>query len=154
MRTCSFESVYGADLTRGRAYEILEIDEAKRQIRVKGNRGRVRWYPAWCFDPGGNVVTLERVQLDDKITDPEDDSVEVTVELSSGERRWCLFVTPHKFCGWGDYLAGTTVRFHFGGRHVIIAERLSRELIEGMLRFIDGQGMLSEVTLPLGSDGV
>lgn len=147
---CVSESVYRTALTRGRHYMVLANDGEKRRVRIKGDNGRIRWFPAYCFNHSDMPVpTLATFHCDDPITPHKDLPIEVTVELSNGERRWCIFATPSALACCGDWIEGTNVPFHFGNRHVVVAGELSNDLIERMLRYIDRQGELLECTLPL-----
>ncbi len=75
--------------------------------------------------------------------------IEVTVELTSGERRWWYFMTSGALARCGDIIAGTNVRLHFGAPHMIVVSALSPEIIERALRQIDAQGELLTSTRPL-----
>lgn len=141
-------SVFAQAITRGKRYPILAIDVAKRQVRVRGDNERTRWYPMHCFDVNGmHVPVLESFQVLDVIRPGQDQVVEVDVLLSNGQRRWCWFATPGALAKNGDRVQGTRVPFHFGNRHVIVAGELSDQLIELMLRHIDNQGALEDCTL-------
>ena len=147
---CVSESVYRGALTRGERYIVLGNDAEKRQVRIKCDNGRIRWFPAYCFDQGDRAVPmLTAFHLDDPISPDEDTPIEVTVELSNGERRWCIFATPSALASFGDWIDGTEIPFHFGNRHVIILRELSEDLVGRILRYIDTQGELLECTLPL-----
>jgi hypothetical protein len=104
--TCVDESVYSGALTWGKRYVLLARDEEKGKIRVLGDNGRTRWYPALCFDlEGHEVVRIESIKIDDhyEVT-PQRLDVEVT--LSNGERRWCFFVTPEGLSGFNQAQLG------------------------------------------------
>lgn len=147
---CICESVYQGALTRGRRYTVLSKDDERRQIRIQGDNGRTRWFPAFCFSQGDqSVPTLARYQVDELTGQDEDKMVEVTVHLSDGERRWCIFATPMALANCGSWIEGTQVPFHYCNRHIIIAGELSEILIGRMLQYIDSQGELAECTLPL-----
>lgn len=147
---CVRVSVYQGAMTRGKRYDALATDEAKRQVRVKGDNGRIRWFPAYCFDHSSrSVPTLSGYRLNDPIIPGQELPIEVIVQLSNGERRWCMFATPSALASCGDWIEGTQVPFHYGNRHIIIARELSDDLIGRMLQYIDSQGELAECSLPL-----
>ena len=146
---CISESVYRDALTRGRVYTVLATDEEKRQVRIRTDTGRIRWFPAYCFDQSDRVVPiLSGYRCEDPITSDQL-PVEVTVQLSNNEQRWCIFSTPSGLANCGDWIEGTEINFHYGNRHIIIAEQLSEDLIGRMLHYIDKQGKLMECTLPI-----
>jgi hypothetical protein len=148
--TCTSVSVYSGSLTRGRIYEVLANDDVKRQVRVKDDRGRSRWFPLYCFASDIQPVsTLVRFHVDDPRDLAEGRPVEVTVEHSDGSRRWCVFTTPEALTASGDWIEGTKIPFHYGNGHIILAAELSEDLIGRMLHEIDRQGKLEACTLPL-----
>lgn len=147
---CVSVSVYRDALTRGKQYTVLSVDYESSQVRVKDDKGRTRWFPAYCFGQRDrSVPKLVTFHFDDPISSHEDLPVEVTVELSNGERRWCIFSTPAALEGCGEWIEGTQVPFHYGNRHIIIAKELSEDFIRRMLHHIDNQGELMKCTLPL-----
>jgi len=151
---CVTESVYESALTRGKLYEVLEADHEKRQIRIEGDNGRIRWFPNYCFCSAGTPVpTLVEYRLDDPI-DEAHSSIDVVVRMSDGEYRWCTFITPVALSDSGCIIEaeGIQSRFHFGLQHFIIANVLTEELIGKILRRIDGQGELIHCTVPIGED--
>jgi hypothetical protein len=145
--------VYQAALTRGRRYTILATDDERHQVRIKGDNGRTRWFPAFCFSSDSRPVpTLARYQLEDPIEPNQDNIIEVTMRLSDGQRRWCIFATPMALGNCRDWIEGTQIPFYYCNRHLIIAGELSEDLIGRMLRYIDCQGYLAECTLPFAND--
>lgn len=170
--TCVSESTYAEALTRGKKYEVLS--EKERSIRIRGDNGRTRWFPKYCFDfTGKNVPVLESFTIDDPINDPTCDCVAVTVRLSTRRCRWCWFVTSAWLVA---YLAGTlkpkaidydgwtldqitvmgpTITTKSGSRfdavyvsHMIVVAELSSEVIEATLRHLDSQDELQAHTRP------
>ena len=151
---CVSVSVFRDALTRGKQYDVLAIDEDKRKIRITGDNGRTRWFPSYCLDQSNrSVPTLETFHLDDPITTNEDRAIEVTVQLSNGERRWCIFATPSALANCGFWIEGTQIPFHYSNRHIIIARELSEDLILRMLHEIDRQGALEDCTVQLDDVG-
>jgi hypothetical protein len=146
--------MYRDALTRGKRYAVLAADDKMRQVRIKGDNGRIRWFPAYCFDQNNwSAPTLTTFCVDDPIRAEEALPIEVTVELSDGERRWCIFATPSALENCGNWIEGTEVPFHYGNRHIVVAKELSEDLIFRMLQYIDSKGELVECTLPLESYG-
>ena len=147
---CVCVASYRNALTRGKRYAVLDTDAAKEQLRVKGDNGRARWFSELCFVPGDQLVPLlVGYKLDDPITPGPDQNVEVMVQLSDGQRRWCTFVTPSQLANHGEWIEGTQIPFHYENHCVIIAGQLSEELIGRMLQQIEDQGELVNCTWPL-----
>ena len=148
--TCITESSYSEALTYGNRYEILGDDKEKRQLKVRGENGKIRWYPYDCFDlTGGEVPKLTRMVICDSLKE-SGDWVEVEIELSDGQRRWCYFLTPELLAQQngvtiGD--AGSLLSYH--APHMIVVSTLSQEMIEQALRYIQSQGVLLDCTKPL-----
>jgi len=148
--TCQCVSVFGNALTRGKQYSVLAVDEEKRQVRVRGDNGRIRWFPAYCFTLDATKVPILVDYWLDPVDTPHDFPIDVTVQLSDGQERWCVFATPTALVRCGDCIEGTDLVFRYHNRHLIVASRLSHDLIGRMLRHIDSQGRLAECTLPCG----
>ncbi len=47
--TCIDIATFSNALTRGKKYEVLASDDETRKVKVRGDNGRVRWYPLYCF---------------------------------------------------------------------------------------------------------
>lgn len=174
--TCVDVSMYRAALTRGKKYELLAYDEAKGKVRVCGDNNKRRWYPRLCFDmKGSDVPMLKSFTIDDPIHDSKKDCVEVTVKLSKGRRRWCIFVTPDWLSayfsrdlepkpidhdGWvihqttilgGD--VATKSGKHFDvvhAPHILIVPEISEDVIDAALHYLDSQNELRGCTRLLG----
>jgi hypothetical protein len=71
---CTSEGVYSGALTRGALYDVAAVDDAKRQLRVKNDQRRLRWYPRGYFGPEGQPVhRMAEFTIDDVIEHPEAD---------------------------------------------------------------------------------
>lgn len=153
--TCINVANYPNALTRGKRYELLEISENQEQVRLYGDNNRKRWYPANLFDFENRLVPmLELFCLDDlELSDnPFNSDMEVTVKLSTGELRWCLFSTPNFLAQSGNFVPGTQARFHYNMPHLIVINQITPEIIEKTLRYIDTQNKLIACTLRLDPD--
>lgn len=151
--TCICVSVYAQALTRGRQYTIL--DQKGKQYLLEGDNGRVRLFPNYCFTEGViSVPVLAHFQIEHPLELAETTILEVTVTLSTGEKRWCLVATPAALAHGGNWIEGTTIPFRYGLRHLIIASELNEVLIGRMLHYIDSQGQLLECTLPLTDESL
>jgi hypothetical protein len=148
--TCNNVGVFEDALTYGDQYAILARDTDKKQVKVRGDNGRTRWYPNYCFDMSGQpVVRVVRSTIDDRIDGPVTWTVDVVLEFSDGQRRLCHFTTPETLSrGSGDA--------QFGGErllsyvpHMIVVSAITREVIEQSLAFIESHGRILDCSIPL-----
>jgi hypothetical protein len=145
--TCTSEGVYSDALVYGRKYEVLACNEEKRQVKVRGKNGRSRWYPCGCFDmAGAEAPKMTRILKYDALEKPVD-WVEVDIELSDGQRRWCYFITPDLLLQQAGKLMYSTERLlSYNAPHMIVVNTLSKEGIELSLQYIQSQGELLRCT--------
>ena len=87
---CVNVSVYSGQLSYGSAYRVLEVDQAKDQVRLQGDGRRRRWFPGYCFSPT-KPVRVKDVELADPCTL---DFVDVHVRFDNGTQHWTTFSTP------------------------------------------------------------
>jgi hypothetical protein len=145
--TCVGEAGYGAALTYSRKYEILAVDEEKGQVKVKGDNGRGRWFHIGCFDlTGAEVAVLVGIRIRDNLEPEPSGFVEVDLELSDGQKRWCWFVTPDFLLTPGDQIEGTSIQALYGVPHLIVVNEVTAEIISQVLHHIERQGELSRCT--------
>lgn len=147
---CVDVSVYQNMLTRGKKYMIIAIKKDKSLVRLEDDNKNLHWFPTYCFDESDtNVPIIKGFKIDETTTSDQKQVIEVTVYLSNGESRYCIFVTPAALANSGSFIEGTKIPFHYGNRHIIIAGEVSEELIDRMLTYIDSQGELIECTIPI-----
>src|SRR5215470_2088546 len=91
--------------------------------------------------------------IDDAITDPLRDTVEVTVDFGGGRKRWLFFITPQQLAAVGDWIEGTRIRMHLGERHMIIVGELSESVIDKVLHQLHASGELEPRAQDFQSDG-
>lgn len=177
--TCRLVGGHKPFLSRGKRYTVLMLDEQLKRLFVEADDGQKRWFEIGLFDlSGGQVVTLASIRLDDEIDDPRNDVVGVTVTLSDGSERSCLFATP----AWiQDHLQLHTEpkvkqrgALRLGqitllaewiqdgqGRpfavintpNLLIVSRISPDIITKALQHLDDQGVLEHSTLPCSAFG-
>jgi hypothetical protein len=100
-----------------------------------------------CFDlEGGEAPTLVKWQFDDEVRDEVNDWVDVSFELSDGERRWCNLVTPHRMI---EYFEQPDADPGLHCSNLIVVPDLSTTRVERMLHHLDDQGELIGASLPL-----
>jgi hypothetical protein len=146
--TCVRVGVYAHALTYGDQYAVLDHDTDKSQVQVRGDNGKKRWFPTYCFDTSGRqVVRLARTT----IADPLDfHSVDVVLEFSDDQRRLCYFTTPEKLSQLGGLAQfGGERLLSFGSAHMIVVSAITREMIEQSLAYIESQGELLNCSMPL-----
>lgn len=148
--TCVNVGVYAHSLTYGDEYVILARDTDKHQVKVRGDNGKPRWYPTFCFDMSGQqVVRLVRTTIDDPLDGLH--SVDVVLEFSDGRRRWCYFITPAmlmKLDGDVQFSGERLLSYH--SPHMIVVSAITRGTIEKSLAFIESHGAIMDCSLPIG----
>jgi hypothetical protein len=93
---------------------------------------------------------LKSFTIQDDLAAQDTGAVEVALELMSGERRWCSFMTPAALSACGDFVSGTTIRYHYGAPHmIVVAGHLDRPLIERVLHELAERGELLQCSLPV-----
>ncbi len=90
---------------------------------------------------------LQSFQITDDMRIANEVAIEVEVRFEDGERRWCYFMTPEALASCGDILEGTEVRIHPGVKHMIVASRLDRNVVERALHQLDTEGTLHDHTV-------
>ena len=131
---CISESSYSHSLTRGKIYQILEKDVQRNQLCLIGDNGRKRWFAVHCFDFEKYAIPmLQGFTIDDPIIDSNNGAIEVTLEFTNNEKRWCLFITPVAFANGGDTIQGAGVTFHYNIKHLIVVDSLNTDAIGKIL---------------------
>ena len=96
---------------------------------------------------------LASFTIEDDLAIQESAAIEVVLQLDSGERRLCYFITPTALAACGDFVSGTKVRYHYGSPHmIVVAGQLDRPMIEKVLREIDARGELVACSRRVGSE--
>jgi hypothetical protein len=150
--TCTTVSVYHHALTYGRKYRVLgSKDEPHRAtIKIQGDDGQRRWFPAACFDlSGADIPCLVAIHICDDLDTAATAAIEVEISFSDGQRRWCFFAMPEALRQFGDWIKGTLIRIHYGAPHLIIVDQLDETVITQALRHIESQGELLACTRPM-----
>ena len=149
--TCVRIGVHGSNLTHGQQYEVVEENTERRQVRIRSNRGRLRWFPRLCFDL---IPPLVSWQFDEKIEDEVEQewAPNVSFLLSDGRRRWSILATP-------QFL---TMMFEppmphpgFWASNLIVVRSYAPEVVDQALRHLDEEGELinaSELIEPVEED--
>lgn len=148
--TCIKESVYSDALTRGGKYPVLAVNDDGKQIKIEADNKRQRWFPSYCFDlTGSDVPAVTNVVIRSELEEPLTAPVEVVVELSNGQARWCFFATPDTLTTVSQIrLDGGTVNM-YGAPHLIVVSTINEDIIVQALESINKLGELMECTLPV-----
>ena len=154
---CARVTDYAAALNRGNTYEVLDGNE--RNVKIRTEEGRVRWFPRTCFVPMGTPLwCLVDFRIGADVEAEPCVQTEVTVVLQQdetepvhSETRWCYFVTP-------EYLR---LRFERQaalnepilpmqlGLNGMVLPVLNHSNIAQALRYLERQDQLSVCTEPL-----
>ncbi len=88
--------------------------------------------------------------LRDDLATQDTGAIEVELHMRDGSRRWCFFMTPTTLAACGDRIDNTLVRIHYGAPHmIVVAERLTEDLIEQALKHMARAGDLEKCSLPI-----
>ena len=140
--TCLSVGVYEDALTRGKHYEVLQMDNRKKQIRIRGDNQHIRWFPMILFDlTGSSAPTLTEWWL----LNPPHENIwtEVGIRLSDGTYRFCLFATISKverMLTLSDPLPGMWYA------NLIIVHTEADEFYTEMLTYLDQHGQLIQAS--------
>src|SRR6056297_3054423 len=94
-------------------------------------------------------MVVRSINIEHEIPSPLTYAVEVTIELVSGERRWCFFCTPESLERFGDFLPNSTVRIHAGAAHMIVLSSVTQETITAAIGELERAGELLNATCTL-----
>lgn len=151
MVTCISVGVYQDNLTRGKQYALTEENGERHQVHIKGDQGRLRWFPSFCFDFENNPVShLVSWQFDNDIeSDAQTWMPEALLALSDGSRRFCLLATPqtlaHLVSSPGSY---------FSSHHLVVVCSYDFNTVDKALHHLDASGCLAETSLLIVDEDV
>jgi hypothetical protein len=147
---CRVAGVYTDALTRGKSYKVLEINNDKEMVQVKGDNERLRWFPFYHFNFNGeNVIDLVSWEFDDEVTnDPNETNwIEITMKMSDGSKRWCILYTPERISNLlqqpNIYPKGLHIK------HMIVVKSYGKEDVQSVLDYLNQEDELIGATLPL-----
>jgi len=95
-------------------------------------------------------MKIRSIKIEDPIELHKTGAIEVTVFTSTGERRWCFFFTPEGMSSCGNFIEGTSVRFHYGASHMILVSEISH--IESALKDIERWNWVMYKTLLIANE--
>lgn len=154
---CARVADYANALCRGNTYEVLDANE--RNVKIRTEEGRVRWFPRTCFVPAGTPLWyLVDFRIGADVEAEPCAQTEVTVVLQQdesepvhSETRWCYFVTPEYLRLRFEEQAASNeaiipVQLGLNG---MVLPVLSYANIAQALRYLEVQDQLSVCTEPL-----
>ena len=152
--TCKCVSIYSDALTRGLKYKVIEIDDEKQQVRIRGDNNRTRWFPFYCFDlTGADVPEIESIWIEAEELPPDEwnpltGDTDVTVKLTDGTFWVASFFTYQRirtivadFKISGECLHGK----YFWVSDMILVDEVSRERIEEVVKHLLSENVFQEV---------
>lgn len=134
---CVDEAAYSEHISKGRKYVIEECIFEK--IRIKNNQNKLVWLPEICFT-SNEVFEIISIKIDDRIDNPKNDCIEVTIEFSNSVKYWTTFVTPsylRELLQANRYLILS---------NFIIVEEINEEIISEIVIELDKKNELKGVT--------
>ena len=154
---CARVADYANALCRGNTYEVLDANE--RNVKIRTEEGRVRWFPRTCFVPMGTPLwCLVDFRIGADVEAEPCVQTEVTVVLQQdesepvhSETRWCYFVTPQYLRQRFEEQAASNeailpVQLGLNG---MVLPVLSHSSIAQALRYLEMQDQLYICTEPL-----
>ena len=154
---CARVADYANALCRGNTYEVLDTNE--RNVKIRTEEGRVRWFPRTCFVPAGTPLWyLVDFRIGADVEAEPCVQTEVTVVLQQdgpepahSEARWCYFVTPEYLRQrFEEQAASNEVIIPVQlGLHGMVLPVLSYASIAQALRYLEMQDQLTVCTEPL-----
>lgn len=154
---CARVADYANALCRGNTYEVLDGNE--RNVKIRTEEGRVRWFPRTCFVPMGTPLwCLVDFRIGADVEAEPCVQTEVTVVLQQdesepvhSETRWCYFVTPQYLRQRFEEQAASNeailpVQLGLNG---MVLPVLSHSSIAQALRYLEMQDQLYICTEPL-----
>lgn len=94
-------------------------------------------------------MVVRSINIEHEIPSPLTYAVEVTIELESGERRWCFFCTPESLDRFGDFLPNSAIRIHACAAHMIVLSNVTQETITVAIEELQRTGELLNATRPV-----
>ena len=136
---CVDESVYSEHITKRKKYSVEDYKQG--QIRIKNNQDKLVWLPEIYFTLD-EVHEIISIKIDDRIDDPKNDCVDVTVEFSNGEKLWTTFIT---YAYLDILLQANKYLIH---SNFIIVEEVSELVIYEIVSEMDRKNELKKVVKP------
>lgn len=147
---CRVVGVYSGALTRGKSYEVFEINNDKEMVRVKGDNEKHRWFPFYCFNfDGENIIDIVSWKFDDEVTKEPNETnwIEISMRMSDGSERWCILYTPERLNNYFQQPNIYPNGLHI--KHMIVVRSYEMEDVQSVLDYLNEEDELIGATLPL-----
>jgi hypothetical protein len=150
---CRVAGVYSEALTRGTSYQVVDYNDDKKMVRIKGDNGRLRWFYLSHFNLNGeDVVDLVSWKFDDEVTSIPDETnwIEISMQMSDSSERWCILYTPERLRNLLQLSDIDPPGLHI--KHMIVVRSYKVEDIQSVLDHLNQDDELIGATLPLNSN--
>ncbi|PGY07109.1 hypothetical protein [Bacillus sp. AFS031507] len=147
---CRTAGVYSDSLTRGKAYQVIDINNDNEMVRIKCENGRLRWFPLSLFNVNGeDIIDLISWKFDDEVSkDPNETNwIEISMKMSDGSERWCILYTPERLRNLLQQPNLYPTGLHI--KHMIVVKSYDVEDIQSVLDYLNQKDELIGATLPL-----
>ena len=154
---CARVADYANALCRGNTYEVVDGNE--RNVKIRTEEGRMRWFPRTCFVPAGTPLwCLADFRIGADVEAECCVQTDVTavlkqdgLEQAQTEARWCYFVTPEYLRQRFEEKAASNeailpVQLGLNG---MVLPVLNHSNIAQALRYLEAQDQLYVCTEPL-----
>lgn len=147
---CRTSGVYSDELTRGKLYKVIDMNNDKEMVRMKCDNGRLRWFPLFHFNVNSEcILDLISWTFDDEVSNDPNESnwIEINLKMSDGSERWCILYTPERLKNCLQQPNINPKGLHI--KHMIIVKSYNVEDIQSVLDYLNQEDELIGATLPL-----
>jgi len=141
---CIDQSAYEIHVTKRKIYKVEQvgIDSKLGKVRIKGNQNRLVWLPELLFSKR-NQPKIVSINIDDKISDPKNDCVEITVTFEDDKKYWLRALTP-------NYLITILPKSDscYFDQNALFLNQISKEFINKAITELDNSNELNKLLLP------
>jgi len=140
---CIDRAVYPHQLTKRKAYQILNQNE--RNYKIKGDSGRLVWLAHDLFVASlEEIPAIQKITIDDPISKPLDVSIEVTIEFENGNKRWMIFMAPVYL----EALLKGKSKTYLSGNNIMFLLEITSEAVNKAIYELDDQNELTKNSIP------
>ncbi|WHY69671.1 hypothetical protein [Neobacillus sp. SuZ13] len=147
---CRTPGVYSEGITRGKSYQVIDINADEDMVRLKCDNGRLKWFPLSHFNVNSEgVIDLISWKFDDEVSnDPNEINwIEISMKMSDGSERWCILYTPERLRNLLQQPNIYPTGLHI--KHMIVVKSYNIEDKQSVLDYLNQEDELIGATLPL-----